>query len=211
MNQERKNRTLVTPTDRKEKVRKEKDKKDKRKLSSAERGSIYHRIIELIDFASLSSLSDDELYDKIVESTENMVAMNLLGEEDLQAVDLGKIKSFFVSDLGKRCIAADKLGLLEKERPFTYRMNKNGEEILVQGIIDCYFYEIGEDSEYTILLDYKSNWIDLNKPLEEEEERLRSDYKIQMEIYKKALEAAGIGEVRETYLYLLDIGHGFLI
>ncbi len=201
-----------------------------KRLTAAERGTIYHRILERLDFASYgifvgegvnASSNDSDLADGSIgglidnEGLERKLRGDVLAlvesghikEEELKEIEIEKIKDFFLSDIGKRCIRADALGLLEKERPFTLRTNREGNDILVQGIIDCYFKENGE----IVLLDYKSNWIDRTIPLEDEENRLRRDYSGQLDLYKEALEKSGLGRVCEVYLYLLDIGHGFLV
>ena len=184
------------------------------KLTVAERGTVYHTIMENLSFASFDGLEGEVLSNKVQGDIEEMVRKGILADFEAQAIDPSKICGFFEADLGRRCIKAQKNNLLEKERPFTLRTEKDGVEILVQGIIDCYFHEEieGSPGEYkTVLLDYKSNWIDSSKPLEEEEERLRREYIGQMELYKTALEKAGMGKIDEAYLYLLDIGHGFLV
>ena len=79
-------------------------------------------------------------------------------------------------------------------------METEGEEVLVQGIIDCYFREDGK----TVLIDYKSNYINEDKG-EEEDRRLLGLYREQLRIYRDALEEAGLGPVTEVYLYLLMV------
>ena len=81
-------------------------------------------------------------------------------------------------------------------------MDMDGEQIITQGIIDCYF----EEGDGFILLDYKTNWIDSSKPFEEEAARLRETYAKQMEIYKDALHEATGKQVKEAYLYLFGAG-----
>ena len=184
------------------------------KFTAAERGTIYHRIIEKISFAELKGMSEKELSLAVRRAIDGMVRKGLLMEEEAMAIDPKKIEGFFTSPVGLRAIEADARGLLEKERPFTLKMDMMGEEVLVQGIIDCYFFEEKPEKEgeyQIILLDYKSNWIDRRLPLEDEENRLRREYSRQLEIYKTALEEGEMWGVCEVYLYLLDIGHGFLL
>lgn len=184
------------------------------RLSMAERGTVYHRIMEELSFADFDGMNQNDIESKVRSDIEGMVEGGILEDYEAKAIKPRKISDFFISNLGQRCIVADKNGLLEKERPFTLKVKKDSVDVLVQGIIDCYFHEAIEDAPgtyRTILLDYKSNWIDLSKPIEEEEERLRREYTGQMNLYKTALEKAGLGTIEETYLYLLDIGHGLLI
>ena len=178
-------------------------------FTAAEKGTIYHKVMELLDFASFDLDQRDEgtLLEKIKVDASQMVEKGLLKDRELNAIDLGKITGFFKSDLGRRSISAAKKGLLQKERPFTLEISENDLNILVQGIIDCYFIEDGK----TILIDYKSNRINEKIPMEKEEARIREEYLGQMRIYKQALEEAGLGPVSESYLYLLNIGHGFQV
>ena len=115
---------------------------------------------------------------------------------------LENIQKFFKTDVGQRAAAACDNGRLEKEKPFVLKMERNGESVLVQGIIDCFFEE---DDSY-VLIDYKTNRIDRSKPREEEYERLRNTYREQLRIYKMAIEKAQGKPVKEAYLYLANAG-----
>ena len=67
--------------------------------------------------------------------------------------------------------------------------------VLVQGIIDAWFIEDGE----IVLLDYKTDRV-------EDEETLLRRYRLQLELYKRALEAATNKKVKEVYIYSFDLG-----
>lgn len=81
-------------------------------------------------------------------------------------------------------------------------MEMEGETVIVQGIIDCYF----EEGDGFVLLDYKTNWIDENKDFDQEAKRLRRTYRGQIEIYRQALEASKGRPVKEACLYLFGSG-----
>lgn len=169
-----------------------------RALTAAERGTVYHGIMERIDFARAAE--EGEAYLK--EAAEAMVQAGIFTEKEIKAVRLSRIADFFSSELGLRCASAFADGRLQRERHFNLLQKKEGETVIVQGIIDCFFEEDGE----VVLLDYKTNWIDREKSFEEEAERLRSAYQEQIVIYKEALtQAAGL-PVKEAYLYLLGMG-----
>jgi ATP-dependent helicase/nuclease subunit A len=131
-----------------------------------------------------------------------MIEKTIFTEIEIQAVDLNRIVGFFESELGRRAAEAFAGGRLERERPFALQMERSGEPIITQGIIDCYF----EEEDGFVLLDYKTNWIDMNRPFEEEAARLRAAYAKQMEIYKDALHEATGKQVKEAYLYLFGAG-----
>ena len=67
------------------------------------------------------------------------------------------------------------------------------EKILVQGIIDLYY--INKNDEL-ILLDYKTDFV-------KEETDLIDKYKIQLDIYKRALEYSLKRKVDKVYIYSL--------
>lgn len=75
-----------------------------------------------------------------------------------------------------------------------------GENVAVQGIIDCYF----TDSDGTVLIDYKSNAYPGNLEGWEFDLLMKKRYKTQLDAYRMALDEAGIGPVKETYLYLFS-------
>ena len=69
------------------------------------------------------------------------------------------------------------------------------ELVLVQGIIDAWFME-GDD---IILLDYKTDHV-------RNADELVKRYKIQLDLYKRALEAATGKKVKEIYIYSFSLG-----
>jgi ATP-dependent helicase/nuclease subunit A len=130
------------------------------------------------------------------------VENELITEEQAESVDISKILNFFNSNIGKRMIKSQKA---YREVPFhmeiksteIYRDIPNDkymdENIMVQGIIDCYFEENGE----VILVDYKSDYFKKG-----EEKAIIDKYKIQIELYARAIEEITNKKVKEKYLYL---------
>ncbi|MBQ1395941.1 MAG: helicase-exonuclease AddAB subunit AddA [Eubacterium sp.] len=169
---------------------------EEERISAARKGTAYHAVMEQLDFVRAAAEGLPYIEAKAAELLERGV----LEEKELKAIDLGRVSEFFASPIGKRAALADQRGELEKERAFTLAMETEGEEVLVQGIIDCYFREDGK----TVLIDYKSNYINEDKG-EEEDRRLLGLYREQLRIYRDALEEAGLGPVTEVYLYLLMV------
>ena len=172
-------------------------------MTAAEKGTVYHGIMEHIDFGRAKA----EGASYIVDLAYKLIEKNLFTGEEIQVIDLDKIGEFFETDLGIRAAEAFTKGLLHRERPFSLQMELNGETIITQGIIDCYF----EEEDGIVLLDYKTNWIDPAKPFGEEVERLRKTYEKQMEIYRKVLNTATGKPVKEVYLYLFGAGIGIQV
>lgn len=167
-----------------------------KKLTAAEKGTIYHRIMERIEF----NRAGREGMTYLEAETKKMVATEILTEEELHAVRLERILKFFAGELGQRAAAAFDRGCVQRERAFDLLVDLNGEEVIVQGIIDCYF----EEEDGIVLIDYKTNWIDAGKPFAEEEKRLKAAYTRQIQIYKSALECTLGKPVKEAYLYLFS-------
>jgi ATP-dependent helicase/nuclease subunit A len=104
---------------------------------------------------------------------------------------------FFDSPLGTRMIAAQRAHKLYKEQPFV--MGIEGREIeehagdelvLVQGIIDAFF----EEEDGIVLVDYKTDQVMDAKTLADR-------YRMQLELYEKALERTMNRNVKEKILY----------
>lgn len=174
-------------------------------ISPSEKGSIIHFVLRHIDFSRISS--EKEIENQI----DYMIKQELLREEEKAAVDISKILNFFNSTLGQRLLKSEKVyrevpfNLLCKAGEIFAELNGSlgaDEELLVQGVIDLYFQE-GND---LILLDYKSDIVH-----EGNRNSIINNYRIQLELYKNALERILHQKVKESYLYLLHSGEAVLI
>lgn len=170
----------------------------RRHASSADIGTAYHRIMEFLDFTKVCG-SDGDVDKAYIENRALFLRENGSIEDDTYSeLDFERVAAFFRSPLGQRTVNAAVRGSLKREKAFTLRTERNGNSMLVQGVIDCCFEEDGK----MILLDYKSSYIRQDKPLEEELKRIKDEYKVQIELYSEAV-AKGTGKkVSEAYLYL---------
>ncbi len=75
-----------------------------------------------------------------------------------------------------------------------YLKKFSSEKAVVQGVIDCAFFENGE----TIVLDYKTDNV-------KDEEELKRRYSGQLSIYKRAAEEIFSQPVKETLIFLLRL------
>ena len=171
----------------------------KKRASAADIGTAYHRIMEFLDFGKITGSATD--MDYIAERAAFLKEKGAIDEDVYASLDLSHIAAFFESDLGKRALAASRRGSLKREKPFTLKTARNGKEMLVQGVIDCCFEEDGR----MILIDYKSSYIRPGADREAELERIRDEYKVQIELYSEAVEKGTGMEVSEAYLYLFTI------
>ena len=92
--------------------------------------------------------------------------------------------------------------MLYREQSFVLSMERCGEQTGVQGVIDAFFLE----GEQIVLLDYKTNRVDPEKPFEDEAARIAEMYREQQAIYAEALEKATGLAVAEKWLYLSAAG-----
>lgn len=168
-------------------------------LTSAERGTAMHFVMQKLDFSRVDDI------DQIKEQLKELVDDELLSKEEFKAIKVNKIFNFFKSNLGKRLLNAYNNGnKVYKELPFfteispldvddTLPENVKDEKVRLQGVIDCFFYE-GDD---IVLIDYKTDYVE-----EGNEEEMINKYTVQINYYKSALKKITGKEVNESYLYL---------
>ena len=180
-------------------------------LSGADRGTAYHRIMELLDkriyadeslmksAAALGTGTDrSSVSDRIYAFMKDLADKGTIPPEYVKSVWSPDIASFLATDLGQRMGEAFRRGELMREKPFMMGVSAaeldgkfpEDEMVLVQGIVDAWFIEDGE----IVLLDYKTDRVDAAKELTDR-------YKIQLDLYKRALEAATEMKVKEVYIY----------
>lgn len=163
---------------------------DKTKVSSAERGTITHLILQKLDFTK--EYSREEL----AQFVNNLCTKNIITQIQKDSINIDKIYQIINTQFIKNLKNAKEI---KKETPFYTYINtkeiyntQNSENILVQGIIDLYY--INQQNE-VILVDYKTDYV------EGSGEELIDKYKVQLEIYKKALEESLKKKVKHVYIY----------
>ena len=172
--------------------------KERKKISAASKGTIIHKVLELLDFSknhTMKSLNED---------IKEWIRLGKLKQEYDKVIYRKEILSLTRSDLGKRMKVASKNGRLYKERQFVtgvrfVDMNqeaKTDDYVVVQGIIDVYF----EEEDGLVLVDYKTDRV-----MDGEEELLIRRYHSQMESYKQALEKISAKPVKEIYIYSVTL------
>jgi ATP-dependent helicase/nuclease subunit A len=168
--------------------------------NAAERGSLLHRALEHLDFrAAREGLSQPA---RLEEDLRALAARGLFTPEEAAAVDLGRLRNFLESDICRRAAAAPELC---KETPFVVRKELDGEEILVQGVIDCWFVEDGSP----VLIDYKSGQTFAYGTANAREaaiERFIARHRPQLAVYAEAIESIRGTRVAESFLFLLGEG-----
>jgi len=165
-------------------------------FTKAEIGTIVHFVMQHLNIKE--SLTEDNIKEQINE----MTIKKLLTEKEANTVDTKKLEEFFHTDIGKRMKLSQ---TVKREIPFVIKKQANeiihsldeSDIILIQGIIDCYFYEENE----VVIIDYKTD--DISQiGIDVVKER----YKSQILAYKEAVETITNKKVKACYLYLFDIG-----
>ncbi|HEU5139568.1 MAG TPA: helicase-exonuclease AddAB subunit AddA [Bacillales bacterium] len=176
-----------------------------KKLTSAERGTAMHTVMQHVDL--VGPMSDAKLQDTV----DRLVVNEMMTEEEAEVVDLKPLFHFFQSELGRRMLAAPRV---EREVPFSLAISADqaypdwpemDETVLVQGVIDCLI----EDEEGLVLLDYKTDGIHgrFVNGFEGAKPVLADRYRLQLDMYARAVEQIWKKPLKEKYLYFFDGGH----
>ncbi len=174
----------------------------KKALSGIQYGTAVHKIMELLSFSEKLDTDNKRLYAILKSEQEQWIAEGTVTAEELACVGINRIKNFFQSNLAKRMIAANARNRLFKEQPFVLGIGadqlKPGfpstEIVLIQGVIDVFFYE----NEEIVLADYKTDKVSTK-------EELIARYKNQLDYYQQALEQITGKRVKQRYLYSFSL------
>ena len=169
----------------------------RRPLTPAQRGTALHMVMQYLDFDRAGSLT--EIEDEI----SRLVIGQYITPQQGAAVDPADILNFFRSDLGLRLRASARV---EREFKFSllvpaadyYQEAEPGEEVLLQGVVDCWF--TGADGAVTVV-DFKTDRVD-----ESSLERRAEDYRPQLDAYTRALSQAAGVTVRRRCLWFFSAG-----
>ena len=174
----------------------------KRAILGTQYGTAVHKVMELLSFSEQLLYDEnadfDSIYDTIQKEREQWISDGTVTKESIACVTNKKIIKFLKSDIAKRMIKSNQEQKLFKEQPFVLGVEANkldskypaDETMLVQGVIDAFFYEDDE----IVLIDYKTDRV-------EEGKELADRYKTQLEYYQMALEQITGCKVKEKYLY----------
>lgn len=162
-------------------------------VSGAQRGTALHKALQYITPAA------DQTTATLRREIDAFVRQGLLSREEAKLVYVPVLAAFCQSDIGRRMAESPEL---HREYPFTVLLaggdplpeTETGEQILIQGVIDCLFRE----DDAWILVDYKSDRL-------ETADTFRSRYAVQLALYKRAVEQITHRPVEETYIYSLHL------
>ena len=157
-------------------------------LTGAQWGTLMHEAMQWLPLAQYTQAS-------LTKELDALVTKGTFTEEERNLLSDTSLYKFFSSNLGKRLINAKRI---ERELPFSmlfdgkrvYDTLEDGENLFLQGIIDTAFEEDGE----WVLVDYKTDRVKSG-------EDLIKRYKIQMDLYKEALQRLTGMPVKACYIY----------
>ena len=172
-----------------------------RPLTGAQRGTATHLVLQYMDFAKTGSL------ETVKSEIERLRAERYLTDREAAAVDAGAICGLFASPLGQRMLSA---GWREREFRFSLLCDASelfgrapGEQVLLQGVVDCCIEEDGE----LVVIDYKTDAV---RTPEEIAARTKQ-YAGQLRAYAGALTRIFRKPVKECVLYYLSAGEAVTV
>ena len=168
---------------------------EERKLTAAEKGTAAHIVMQYADYSKCLDVFG------VKSEIERLRAMGNITDEQAKAVHPEIITGFFASETGLQVKSADKIW---RELKFSILVNSGeipgmaeGEEVLLQGVVDCC---CEKDSKLTII-DFKTDYV--NKETAAEKALY---YKGQIETYSLAMERLTGLPVERRILYFLTAG-----
>lgn len=167
-------------------------------VTGAQWGTLMHEAMQWLPVKKYTQHSMTDMLD-------SLRADGKFSDEERSLLSDRSLYGFFNSDLGKRLIASKRV---ERELPFSMLFDGNrvypdvekGERLFLQGIIDTAFVEDGQ----WILVDYKTDRVKSG-------DELIRRYKIQMDLYKEALETLTNMPVKASYIYSFRLHEGVLL
>ena len=167
-------------------------------VTGAQWGTLMHEAMQWLPVKKYTQQSMTDMLD-------SLQAEGKFSDEERSLLSDRSLYGFFNSDLGRRLIASERV---ERELPFSMLFDGNrvypdvekGERLFLQGIIDTAFVEDGQ----WILVDYKTDRVKSG-------DELIRRYKIQMDLYKEALETLTNMPVKASYIYSFRLHEAVLL
>ncbi len=162
---------------------------DEQEITASQKGTLIHLCMQKLEI--------DKNYNEqeILKLIQTMKQKDIITQKEAESINISKIYNFTKSEIWQRMKNSKEV---QREKPFyinipikeIYKQELEG-DILVQGVIDLYFID---EQDKLVLVDYKTDYVD-------DEKELIKKYKIQLQIYKNALEQALERKVDEVKIY----------
>ncbi|UUC43242.1 helicase-exonuclease AddAB subunit AddA [Clostridioides difficile] len=181
------------------------NEEEREKISGAERGTIVHLVMEVLDLKNVSNVND------IKSQIRGFVSKGIITEKQASIVNPYKIYKFFESNIGKRMLNAE---LINREKSIYAQVNMKDiyiyeklinnddkklydeESVMLRGIVDAYF----EEDNQIVLVDYKTDFVN-----EENINQIIEKYKKQLDLYADSIETLTGKSVKEKCIYLFGV------
>ena len=165
------------------------------KLTAAQKGTLIHLCVQKLD--EKKDYTKEDLREFVIE----LKNRNIISERETESINIELLYKYTKSELWQELKQAKEI---HKEEPFYINVPAReifdeaaeDEMILVQGIIDLYYVD---KEGRLILVDYKTDYLpdgDVSK--------LEGKYKVQLDLYKKALEGALNQKVDRAMIWALN-------
>lgn len=167
-------------------------------VTGAQWGTLMHEAMQWLPVKTYTQQSMTDMLD-------SLQAEGKFSDDERRVLSDRSLYTFFNSDIGKRLITSKRV---ERELPFSmlfdgsrvYPDVESGEQLFLQGIIDTAFVE---DDQW-VLVDYKTDRVKSG-------DELIRRYKIQMDLYKEALETLTNMPVKASYIYSFRLHEAILL
>ena len=158
-------------------------------LTPAQRGTMLHRFMQYADYAAAAADPQKE--------RDRLIKEGVFTKAEADVLPMQSVRDFFSSELGRRMLMSDRI---LREKRFTIEVDArmmypdlpkegDGETVVIQGMVDCAFVE----HDALVIVDYKTD--------RETPDVLRERYRMQLSIYRLAMEQCTEYHVSQTLLY----------
>ena len=158
--------------------------------TGAARGTVYHTVMQWMDFGKIRKAEDPA--EAVRQELDRLTAAGKLAEEDKSCIWPADFVRLVKSGLVRRLAEAEQRKELYREQPFVIGLpgdqvdgSDPEETVLIQGIIDAFFYEEDE----IVVVDYKTDHV-----------------KRPEEYYEQALSMVTGKRVKERLIYSFALG-----
>ncbi len=160
---------------------------------AADHGTAVHSLMQYLDFAKCGSLQG------VREELERLEKRGVLKEQTVEDRDISAIFAFFRTNLGRRIQKGEvlrefKFSILDDAGK--YDPEVSGEEILLQGVVDCALIE----PDGITVVDFKTDAVTASTV-----EDVARSYRPQVDIYAEALRRIYQMPIKGKYLYFFRL------
>ena len=162
------------------------------KITNAQKGTLIHLCMQKLDLNK-----KNYTYNDVKELVDELEAKKIITSKEAEAININKIYQFTRSKIWNEMIEAKEV---QREKPFYINIPAKeiykedlDENVLVQGVIDLYY--INSNGEL-VLVDFKTDYVE-----NRDENILIDKYKVQLDLYKRALRQALNRDVDRVYIY----------